>query len=176
MNELNTFLQNNSLNNTQLLDAVYKDILELIFKEIVNKLEYNKTLYKQVKDLYFKNDNELLVVNSIVLNICYCKLSNKELEQINIWLKAFLNKRDERQDFPIELRRSLYKNQNGKCNLCHKQLKDNEGHIDHIIPFSYVGDEIDDNYQLLCNDCNWSKSNFLGRNVLNLIKYNERNL
>lgn len=32
-------------------------------------------------------------------------------------------------------------------------------HIDHVIPFSYTGDELNDNYQVLCSSCNEKKGN-----------------
>ena len=55
----------------------------------------------------------------------------------------------------IELK--LMKAQRGKCVCCKKSLKD-ERHLDHIMPLSLGGLNVDANIQLLCPPCNLRKN------------------
>lgn len=57
--------------------------------------------------------------------------------------------------------RNLEEN-NGRilCCICRKELHSvSEGHFDHIVPYSKGGKSVSDNCQILCVDCNLSKSN-----------------
>ena len=68
----------------------------------------------------------------------------------------------------------LFKEQNGKCAVCGENLGDNWSiiHVDHIIPWALVGDELKDNYQVLCETCNESKSantDYIFKNLIKLI-------
>lgn len=51
---------------------------------------------------------------------------------------------------------TLFDKQNGLCNGCSNTLESNS-HIDHIVPLSRGGDNLDNNVQLLCPYCNLSK-------------------
>ena len=46
-----------------------------------------------------------------------------------------------------------------RCECCGKELSKEQCCIDHIIPYSWVGDELLNNYQILCESCNRMKSN-----------------
>ena len=45
-----------------------------------------------------------------------------------------------------------------KCAICNCEIDENSSHLDHIVPFKMVGDELENNLQLLCGECNLSKS------------------
>lgn len=47
--------------------------------------------------------------------------------------------------------------QKGKCVCCRKDLKNNNPHLDHIMPLALGGGSNDDNLQLLCARCNLQK-------------------
>ncbi|MFR7935942.1 MAG: HNH endonuclease [Clostridium perfringens] len=34
--------------------------------------------------------------------------------------------------------------------MCKREINNKNSHVDHIIPFKMVGDELDENLQLLC--------------------------
>ena len=76
------------------------------------------------------------------------------------WVNANLNKKDKRANLSLELKQKLFSQQNGKCLICGESLglDWSKIHIDHIIPWSLVGDELDNNYQDLCNYCNENKN------------------
>ena len=53
-----------------------------------------------------------------------------------------------------DIKETLYKNQNGKCNACETEMDIRHFEIDHIIPRSKNGGEFLENLQLLCGSCN----------------------
>lgn len=56
-------------------------------------------------------------------------------------------------------KRSAYEKQNGICKLCGKYCEYSEMQGDHIIPWSKGGKTTESNLQMLCEECNKSKSN-----------------
>ena len=58
---------------------------------------------------------------------------------------------------PIQFR--VLKRENQICNVCGKNVQDDEIHFDHIIPYSKGGSSSEDNIRLLCDQCNISRSN-----------------
>jgi len=52
------------------------------------------------------------------------------------------------------IKKRLYKEQNGKCNACGEDFKIWNLEIDHIIPKAKGGGDYYENYQLLCGSCN----------------------
>lgn len=70
------------------------------------------------------------------------------------------NKNIEREKMTRELRYKILKRDNFTCQACGITAKDGAKlHIDHIIPISKGGKTIEDNLQVLCEDCNIGKSN-----------------
>ena len=61
--------------------------------------------------------------------------------------------------------KDLFIIQNGKCNICGKDISD-KFHVDHIIPLSRKGQHKSDNIQLLCQGCNLKKSNKVVEDLL----------
>ena len=59
--------------------------------------------------------------------------------------------------------KNIYKNQEGKCVYCKKQIQhgvgENSYHLDHIIPIAFGGQNTVTNIQLLCPTCNIRKGN-----------------
>lgn len=50
-----------------------------------------------------------------------------------------------------------HESQEGRCNGCGEPFDISEMHGDHIVPWSKGGRTVDDNCQMLCRKCNWSK-------------------
>jgi len=60
--------------------------------------------------------------------------------------------------FKDNIKRYLYETQNGICVHCSKHFEIEEMEADHIIPWSKGGKTIPDNCQMLCLNCNRTKS------------------
>ena len=61
----------------------------------------------------------------------------------------------ERHSIPSELRKIVFKRDDGKCKRCGSEQ---DLHYDHIIPVSKGGATSENNLELLCQTCNLSKS------------------
>ena len=62
----------------------------------------------------------------------------------------------QRKNIPSNLRKIIWKRDNGRCVKCGSE---NDLHYDHIIPVSKGGGTSIENLEILCEECNLSKSN-----------------
>ena len=176
MKKLEKFLELNNIDKESFLEAVYTDIIELIFRKICLNLKKDENLYFKVKQAYFSTKDELYIIKQLVNNICNCEILEEDLVKINTWLKAFYSKQDKRKSIENYIKRDLLIKQNYSCAICHKKLSNDEIRLDHIIPFDLVGDELENNYQILCTDCNLAKSDHIAQSMFNIIVYNNKKL
>jgi 5-methylcytosine-specific restriction endonuclease McrA len=109
---------------------------------------------------------EKIILNDLLEEIVEVSLTDKEKNFINNLIIAYLRKSEFRRKVPQSQIDKLLGDQMYLCNICGQKLNKREYHIDHIIPFKYVGDELENNYQILCNKCNQSK----GANLIYLLK------
>ena len=65
---------------------------------------------------------------------------------------------DPQRDFAEEQRITIFRKYNGICQSCGKEIKWDEFHADHIVPFSKGGKTTVANGQLLCAKCNLTKA------------------
>lgn len=75
----------------------------------------------------------------------------------------YLLTKDERKlsirDFDLRDKHTAYERQQHKCVYCGKTFEFEDMHGDHIVPWSKGGKTVLDNCQMLCRDCNLTKSN-----------------
>ena len=162
-------LQLNNTNEEILYDALHKDILESILSEICEYMKENDSSYISMRKIYYRSTNDIDAIKQIVHNVCHLTLPEQDLDWLNKCVKAFMKKKPCRKPLSDALRQDLWKRQKQRCSICGKEILAEEGHIDHMVPWDYVGDELDDNYQLLCSNCNLHKSNHVALAVHSLI-------
>ena len=166
--ELAEFIKLNSINEEVLYEALHRDILESILSEVCEYMKASESAYVSIKQIYFRNCSDIDSTCQIVQNICHLTLPKQDLIWLNGCIKAFMKKKPYRKQL-TPLRTGLWNAQNKRCCICGKELTEDEGHVDHVVPWDYVGDELKNNYQLLCADCNLHKSNHVARTVHALI-------
>ena len=110
----------------------------------------------------------------ILNNVFKYDASDSDAELFNCWVNAYLNKSDRRKKFSDDFKENLFLKQGGLCAVCGEKLDNDFSkiHVDHIIPWSLVGDELKDNYQYLCSTCNESKSchtDYIFKSLINLV-------
>lgn len=155
------FIEINEINEDVLYEALHKDIKESVLSEICEYMKADEASYIAMKKIYYRSSNDLQAVERIVQTVCHLSLPEQDLNWLNNCIKAFMKKKSHRTRIPESLRRELWNKQDGKCGVCNKEIQINDGHVDHIVPWDYVGDELNDNYQMLCSDCNLHKSNHI---------------
>jgi len=167
--DLVELIQLNGINEELLYDALHKDILESILSEVCEYMKANESSYISVKKIYYRSTDDIDAIKLIVRNICHISLTEQDYIWLNKCVKAFMTKKSTRKQFSDSFRRNLWDSQGHKCCICGREILSQDGHIDHIVPWDYVGDELENNYQLLCSDCNLHKSNHVALTVHSLV-------
>lgn len=137
----------------KLYQTLILGVFEAICKDIIKQ---NTKLTE--RDLYRKRQDKVAVTKSIVNRYVGCTLSEDGYVQISKLLAAFFSTGDPRRSFEKAFRDEITEAQKYKCAICGKPIGD-DAHLDHIIPWNYVGDCLPNNYQMLCETCNTRKGN-----------------
>lgn len=151
----------NNLSIDEKVEKEYKKAFLLnLFQKLCIKMNKNVDIKKRIQTLYRQSYNKIETTKLIVKRELDCNLSIDDATLFCSWIFANLRKSNTRKTLSLELKKSLYEKQNGICPICGKKLglAWDKIHIDHIIPFKLVGDELENNYQDLCETCNECKS------------------
>ena len=160
MSNLNELLSLNYIKKEEIENIVYKGIILNIFEKIYNYLEINNNRVIFVKKLRSckYNEVEIQIYRKLVEKLINFKVGKEGIELIIKLIKAYLQKSNFRISIRDDQKNEILNKQKFKCIICKKDINLSNCHIDHIIPFKYVGDELDSNYQALCRACNLSKN------------------
>ncbi len=153
--------------------AEYKKALLLnMFKKIVIRMNKDNSFRNQIRKLFSQSTNKELTVKAIMRNTLNINLDDDDCKLMLQWFDANMKKSNRRRPIPNELKENLYKKQKGICAVCGEPLEEDMKyvHVDHIIPWMLVGDELKNNYQCLCPTCNECKSANIDYMFKNLIK------
>ncbi len=101
---------------------------------------------------------EIQIYMNLIKKLTKFKVGKEEIELIIKFIKAYLQKINIRASIKKDQKNEILNKQKFKCPICKKDINLSNCHIDHIIPFKYVGDELNGNYQALCKSCNLSKN------------------
>lgn len=137
-----------------------KALLLSIFKKLCVKMRNNNEFNSKIRNLFKQSYDHKMTMRLIIEREFHCKIDVEESKLMTHWFWAFLKKKSCRKNIPIEIKKSLYDKQGGKCESCGEELGTDWSriHVDHIIPWTLVGDELPDNYQDLCETCNECKN------------------
>ena len=154
--KLNKLLELNSISSEEFEKTIYTALLNGIFETICNEIKRSGTKVEELSK-FRKHRDHLAVTKGIVNRYAKCKLTENEYEYIYTLIRAFFNKQTTRIEISGNVKDSLLKQQNHKCPYCNASITLANSHLDHIIPWDFVGDELDNNYQMLCSRCNERK-------------------
>lgn len=161
MDKLNGILLRNKISIQDYNRVSYECILLSIFVQLCNILDdVNKRKLLREKIRTGTRMGERYIYSNFIKDNLHLDLDDEELTYLSKLLEANLNKLPKRKNISEETRLNILKLNNNQCRYCGKKIEGkDEGHLDHIIPFYYVGDELGvDNLQLLCESCNKSKN------------------
>ena len=168
MSKLDVIFKDNKIDKDELLNALYLDIREIILKAVINKMKTEKDYFLNAKRYYFTYDNNN-AAKKIIKSVCDLTIGNDDLQWFDACFKAFFNKKDKRAPISPDTKLKIITDQNSKCAICGADISIETMHVDHIIPWDYVGDELHGNLQGLCRECNLHKSNHVAQAVSSLI-------
>lgn len=113
-----------------------------------------------------KTRNRSAVIQKFIHKYISTSMSEKDFNFIESIIELKMNG-DIRKPPTKEQKDKLLKSAKNRCACCNCEISSDNCHIDHIIPFSWVGDQLHSNYQPMCSTCNKMKSD----DPLFIIKY-----
>ena len=127
----------------------------------------------KIKKLYSQSVDAIETTSLIFQKKFSLSLDKVDSELIHSWIVAYFKKSTTRKRISKDVKLQLFKKQNGKCASCGENLGSDLSkiHVDHIIPWVLVGDELADNYQDLCefcNECKSSRTDFIFKQLIHL--------
>ena len=158
----------------QIRDEYKKSFMLNMFRKVCAKMQIDSSYKSKIKTLFRESHNKNMTTKIIIENNFNYDLTQEEAELMSLWFDAHFNNSNRRKSIPPFFKNELLKRQNGKCAVCGEDLATDtkKVHVDHIIPWSLVGDELEDNYQILCETCNECKSastDYIFKNMIKLI-------
>ena len=154
---ISNLLKANKIDGEIFGEKLYNTLILGVFEAICKDIKKNNTkIDEKVRFMRYSND-KIAATKNIVRRYVGCDLSKTEYIKLSELLTAFFRAGDPRKKFDDNFRESLIEKQNYKCAICGKNISSQNSHLDHIIPWDYVGDNLNDNYQMLCETCNTRK-------------------
>lgn len=155
---IDDLLERNGITRDHFMEETYKCMLVSIFETIASEMS-DVDIRKEIKQRYLNSTNKIITTQRVVYEKTRCKLNNEESKIICKYLYAFFTKNSVRKNYDNSIRCRLLNQQYEKCNICNRKINNTNAELDHIIPWSLVGDELGiSNLQMLCKDCNRRKS------------------
>lgn len=155
---IDDLLERNGIMKDRFMNETYRCMLVSIFETIALEMS-DVDIRKKIKQRYLNSVNKIITTQRIVYEKTRCKLNNEESEIVCKYLYAFFTKNSLRKNYDNSIRCILLNQQHEKCNICNQQINNSVAELDHIIPWSLVGDKLGiANLQMLCRDCNRRKS------------------
>jgi len=157
---INQYMAKNQNNpNSNELTLYFKSVISWIEVTFVNYRKEMKgidygSLYNEFKDVpidskKIEQEISILMQDSDIINKSgiYHYVLNRNEKHLNL------------RTFDDNLKRETYEKQQGICGMCKDHFEIEEMESDHIIPWSKGGKTNVDNHQLICRNCNRTKSN-----------------
>ena len=128
-----------------------------------------KDAQHRIRTIYSRTNDPRRTTKNIIINQLGETISDSDADRLFVLITSFLNKSRYRKPIEESIRKSLLLSQNHHCAICGCDI-DMHAHVDHIVPFKFVGDELDNNLQMLCTDCNLKKNASLDYQIRFLLK------
>lgn len=153
---INRILNDNYIEEELFEYKLYNTLLLGIFEAVCKDIK-KRNIYIEEKERYRKNPDKLSATKILIKRYVSCELISQDYEILNKYFHAYFQKDSKRKLFDDQFRLNLLNEQKYRCNICGKNISNCSSHLDHIVPWDYVGDCLEDNYQMLCETCNTRK-------------------
>ena len=155
-NTLNAMLTANHILSATAEAIICYTLRFLQFESICDTLLTDEAEYIRWLTLSRQMQQPAELARRMINELCDCQMDEHSYELIAEWLLAFYRKKDTRIRYPQKIRTDLLRQQHHRCAICGCAITE-KAELDHVIPWKYVGDELNENLQLLCLECNRSK-------------------
>lgn len=159
MKDLNQLLAFNDIDKEDMEKILLSCLMNSLFEELIKHIRKNK-LESKVKGRLQNAVNEreeFYIVSELLKEFSELSLTDDHQSFLLTNLKAYFSKSKSRIQLPTKMKEEILVRQSMKCTYCSTKISIDNAHFDHLTAFKWVGDEIDNNFQGLCMDCNWEK-------------------
>lgn len=155
---LESLLDKNEVERSELEEKLYRTLILGVFTSLCKEIEKNGTKSTDKVTFMKFTDKGTAAENIIRNHHIDCKFTDDEYQLIGTYLMAFFKKSTrDKKFYDVYNREELLKKQECKCAVCKTAIDLSTAELDHIVPHKYVGDELENNAQLLCKTCNTRK-------------------
>lgn len=153
---ISVLLAMNKVEEPVFIEKLHRTLLLGVFEVVCKEIKRQGTKLTE-KERFRKFKNKTIPTRMIVGRYAGCKLPNEDSMEMVKLLTAFFRTGDPRKRFDAAYRTQLVRRQSGQCSICHAKITAGDAHLDHIVPWDYVGDNLENNHQMLCGSCNQRK-------------------
>ena len=151
------FNSRNNIPNSKFDMVIHNQILLIVFKEVVSIFESKKETKINTLDGYRSVVDKQLYTKRFIKEHFCIEFINEELDILTTWIFAYFRKSNIREKITDDKKEILFNRQKHKCFYCKKGILISNLEVDHKVPFSLVGDELDNNLVATCFSCNREK-------------------
>lgn len=172
-NKLSTLLLVNHVNPDSCLKLLYKTLQTQCFVEICDILIADSCANINARTLFRSFPPDFASKRLVEKYCSYC-LDQDSYSALGVLFEAFFRKNNTRCTYSTEYKKIILQKQHFRCAICKKPVSE-ASHLDHIIPWKYVGDELEDNLQMLCASCNHKKQASISYPLLHILANTKKN-
>lgn len=158
MNSLAQLLEANNCSDELFYNCLHQTMLIFVLEDLCKVMKNDPETRTDIMKEYYRIKDNIKATDKIVRSYCGTRLPEEDLQWINKCLLANLKKRAKRVIVSDQKKEVLLISQQYKCACCGDTINLKNSHYDHIVPWDFVGDELENNYQMLCSYCNEHKS------------------
>ena len=137
-------------------EVAHRTLIDGLFETICKDIKKEGKVIAERSRFMGLKDKAAATVSIIRRRYPYLSLSDEELSYLIPRFSAFFN-RSPRKQYDQGAKKNLLMKQNKRCAICGEQISMDSSEVDHKLAFSLVGDNLEENYQLLCKTCNTRK-------------------
>ena len=146
----------NGIDNFEFHKKLFSTLLLGVFETICKEMKKQNTKLEE-KEKFRKHGDKIVATKLLVRKYAGCQLNEEGYHFLSDLFGAHFKTGDPRKRYDEIFREQLTIKQNGLCAICKSHITAKKSHLDHIIPWEYVGDFLEGNYQMLCETCNERK-------------------
>ena len=159
MTPLEAYMQRNCISPDSVRDELYQMVLLSCIQRISLAVKRDPQTEIRLRSAYRRSTDDIQYGWEIAQIYSCCHLSDQEAKWLSECLQAHFKKKNIRRPVPPGKLAQLARQQNHRCPCCNRDFAEIEAaaQADHIIPWEFVGDELEGNLRLLCRECNQNR-------------------
>lgn len=159
MNEkerLSHLIAQNNISEEQFYKLAHLTMINGLFETICKDIVKSNTVQEERSRFTSMKDKQAATKSILRRRYPNLILPEEDVRYLSIVFNAFFN-RSPRKEIGSDKKKHLLQKQDYLCAICGESISANNAEADHILAYSFVGDNLEDNYQMICKTCNTRK-------------------